>query len=269
MPRQRVEPVTTRVKITPELAAKWLERNTINRRLDEKWVAQLRDVILRGEWQFNGDAIRRTVDGDLLDGQHRLWAICLAEKAVDSLVVDNLPRDTQQTIDRGKRRSFADELRMQGFTSPNQLAAVINVTWKLENDHIRTSRVPTISQGLRILKEHPDLVDAVGMGYRFSRKIPGSSPAVIGALYYQFSLRDADAAADFIERLIEGLELTRDHPIFALRRHITVSKTSPVMLAALTIKTWNYYLEGRSVSAIAWRPVGKAPEPFPEISGEL
>jgi len=59
------------VIITPEIAAAMLETNTMNRPLSMPHVRKLSDALLRGEWVVNGDAIRISSNGFLIDGQHR------------------------------------------------------------------------------------------------------------------------------------------------------------------------------------------------------
>lgn len=254
------------VKITPKMAEQWLASNTHNRTLRESQIDMLIDVIQRGDWLLNGDAIRFAADGTLLDGQHRLWAISLAEVAVESLVIRGLPNETQATMDLGKRRNLADQLKLAGYTSGLNLASVINVKWKLLNDEMRSSSIPTVQQGLAILETYPDLVEATKVANRYHRRLTGSI-GVVGAVYHSFSEVDPDAAEAFMESLIEGTDLKVGSPIYALRRHIETVRMNATTLAAYFIKAWNFYMAGTEVQHIMWRPVGKNPEGFPLING--
>ena len=60
------------IEITPEMAQRYLERNTHNRRLSERSVRELVTAIKNDEWQVNGEAIKVDEEGNLIDGQHRL-----------------------------------------------------------------------------------------------------------------------------------------------------------------------------------------------------
>lgn len=264
----RVEVQTKEYKalITPEMAADWLNHNTHNRTLRNRDVENLKDAILRGEWKYNGDAIRFDVHGTLIDGQHRLWAIVLAETAVESLVIEGLPSDTQFTIDNGAKRKLSDHLKLMGFSNSVALAATINMHWRIQNELVRTARVPTVQQALEIVRHHPELEEATKMANRWHRRLRGST-AGIGALYHEFASRDADAADAFFEGIIEGTALNKESPLYALRRQIETSNLGTIMLMALMIKAWNAYIEGRSLTTLSWRPVGKHAEPFPEIRG--
>ena len=63
------------MKVSPEMATKWLEKNIVNRRIrDYKVNAYARDM-KNGDWRLNGEAIVFNKSGQLVDGQHRLNAI--------------------------------------------------------------------------------------------------------------------------------------------------------------------------------------------------
>lgn len=255
-----------RTTVTPEMAEEWLGKNALNRNLRETHVDNLKNAILRGEWVYNADPIRFDDKGNLIDGQHRLWAVVFAEQSIDVLVVENLPRETMLTIDVGLKRSLAGHLKIMGYPNSILLAAMINTKWKLDNGKIRSNQTPTFQQALHILKEHPGLAESVKVVSPWRRRLRGSS-AVVGTLHYEFSTRDFDAAEAFFDGVINGVGLVEDDPRFALRRHVELSNPGSVAFAALVIKAWNYYLEGRSVSHLVWRPVGSRAESFPEIQG--
>ena len=61
--------------ISPEEAARFLEKNTNNRALTEQQVRYYAQQMKAGEWTYDGQPIRFAEDGQLLDGQHRLTAL--------------------------------------------------------------------------------------------------------------------------------------------------------------------------------------------------
>lgn len=262
------QPTMEVVKITPELAEQWLSKNTQNRPVRERYVAELGEAMKRGEWVTNGDAIRFDDAGVLIDGQHRLWAVFTSEVTIESVVIRGLANESKLTIDHGARRKLSDHLRMAGHPNSVTLAAIINMVWKLENGHARDAVRPTVAQAMALLEEQPDIVESVKMVGRYHSRFSGSSAAV-GALYYEFAMRDSDAAEIFFEKLIEGVGLEKDSPIFVLRKSLEISPPSTVVLMAIFIKAWNAYLEGRAITTLVWRPVGKTAEPFPVIKPEL
>jgi len=151
------KPVIRIEDITPSKAEKYLDRNTHNRTLRMPKAEALAEAIKRGEWEFNGDAIRFDVNGTLLDGQHRLWAIVLSEKTCRSVVVENLDPDSQMTMDRPTAvRNLSDTLQLMGYKAHGRLAPALNYLWKMENGKVRERAVtPTIAQALASSRRTP------------------------------------------------------------------------------------------------------------------
>jgi len=125
----------TAVKITPEMATSYLNQSKGNRGLRErtKLVSYIKDME-RGAWLYNGDAIRFSEDGALLDGHHRLTA---CEKSgvpfVSDIVV--IPSESIHTIDKGANRSEADSLVMEyGYEKTKAKAAVTAVSGIIQHD---------------------------------------------------------------------------------------------------------------------------------------
>lgn len=60
------------VDVTPEMAAKWLEGNVLNRPLKQAHVDRLAREMAAGRWRLTHQGIAFDVSGCLIDGQHRL-----------------------------------------------------------------------------------------------------------------------------------------------------------------------------------------------------
>ena len=111
--------------ITPALAAEYLKANTNNRPCSARRIAEYADAMKRGEWMENGDAIRFSGDGVLLDGQGRLKACIAAGVSFTALVVRDLPREAFKTMDIGKKRNPADMLAIAGEKNTTKLARAL------------------------------------------------------------------------------------------------------------------------------------------------
>src|SRR5688572_23502672 len=107
-------PVSDIVGITPDIATALLEQNPENRHVSQRQVELFAEDMRHNRWKLNGEAIIIARDGQLNDGQHRLWAVIAAEKTVDMLVVYGVERDTRDTLDMGRQRTSADVLSMEG-----------------------------------------------------------------------------------------------------------------------------------------------------------
>ena len=110
--------------VTPELAAKYLVMNTANRPLNVRRVAAIMNAIARGEWVENGDSIRFSKTGVLLDGQHRLEAIRKTGVSQPCIIVSELDDDVFTTIDTGKSRNGSDVFAICNIKNYNTAAAI-------------------------------------------------------------------------------------------------------------------------------------------------
>ena len=104
---------TIEMLISPEQARKWLsENNTDNRPMRRIAVDGLRAAWDRGEWRLTHQGIAFDTNGVLRDGQHRLAFISELPPgaAVPMMVTFDLPDDVFGVLDRGIRRSLADDM---------------------------------------------------------------------------------------------------------------------------------------------------------------
>jgi len=101
-------------EITPIIAKNLLAKNPNNRKLNENWALRLAVDIDEGKWALNGETIIIDTDGNVLDGQHRLRAVVIADKSIMVNVARNVLAETKTTIDIGKSRTLADILTLSG-----------------------------------------------------------------------------------------------------------------------------------------------------------
>lgn len=257
--------------ITPAKARKMLEKNIENRPFSENHALNLAQAIESGEWQVNGDAIRIDVNGNLKDGQHRLNAVIIANKPIQTLVVRNLPASCFDTIDRGKKRSMGDILARHGEGHYAALAGALTWLWRHENGQVtgtngRRSR-PRPPQAIDCLERNPKLRDSVVAGLPVSKIM---SPSIAGMCHYLFSKQNADLAASFFDKLATGEGLRKTQAVYVLRERLIQNKGAkaklrPVEIVALTFKAWKHAMNGDNVRHLSWRTGGERPEEFPSI----
>lgn len=262
------------VDVTPELAREWLGFNTHNRRLRDRVVKAYAADMANGDWAWNGESIKFAADGTLLDGQHRLAAIAESGATVPTLVVRGLPAATQETMDGGAKRKFADVLQLRGETNATALAAVARHVhqWEAGFRRSRSNTQVTNAQLLQILEKYPWLREVAREATNVSRgcAIPAS---VIGLCWWLFAqIKEPPAEEDcsfFMARLADGQNLAKGDPIYELRRAAEASRStqgerSQTYLIAITIKAWNAYRAGDQVGLLRYQPGGARPERFPE-----
>jgi len=118
--------------ITPERASYYLDLNIRNRPVSKANVDELTYLMRSGNWKPNGDTIRVSKSGILLDGQHRLLAAEQARISFEAIIVEDLDDDVFLTIDTGRKRIAADILSIEGNKNATLLAAIarLYIVWK-------------------------------------------------------------------------------------------------------------------------------------------
>lgn len=102
-------------KITPAKAEGYLNVNKANRKLREGVAERYAHDMKTGNWTECPVPISFFEDGDVADGQHRLWAIVESGVTIQFLVLRGLPREAGLNIDTGLGRSVVDNARISGL----------------------------------------------------------------------------------------------------------------------------------------------------------
>lgn len=141
--------IDTKVEtITPELARKYLRANTDNyRKLSKVTVNRYAKDIREGNWQLNGEGIAFDDNGKLLNGQHRLAAIILAEKPVDMLVIRGV-NENVNIFDSGVNRTILQIANASGYGEVNSTETSV------ANAIVGVFNVPTKAQTLKWIETH-------------------------------------------------------------------------------------------------------------------
>jgi hypothetical protein len=117
--------VTTE-RITPAKAEKMLNKNHDNRKLRAGVVEKYTEDMRSGRWTECIDPIAFYEDGDIADGQHRLWSVVESGTTQDFIIVRGLDRASGLNIDVGLGRSLVDSARISGANTDlsNRLLSV-------------------------------------------------------------------------------------------------------------------------------------------------
>ena len=119
--------------ITPEWAIEKLENhNPHNRKLSEGTVQAYAADMRNGRWVLNHQGLAFDVNGNLCDGQHRLWAVVFSGKSIEMMVTYDLPVEQEKngivlnsmdTIDRGRFRQTGQQMQLHGIKNGALTAA--------------------------------------------------------------------------------------------------------------------------------------------------
>lgn len=254
--------------VTPQIAAAYLSQNTNNRPLNKGRVEAYAAAMSRGEWQFNGDPIRFSEQGILIDGQHRLSAIVQSNAPQKMLIIRDLPQSTFKTIDVGAIRSAGDLAALVGVKNSNLATsgARIYLTWQQSGTmSIPIGKRPTNSQIV-------DFVASEEIVHRAASYVAGSiflrkflPPSVSCFLYLAFSTVSEEKAIAFLNELKEPTVIDWHSPIFLLRERLTQSSMGKVKLRkneliALMMKAWRSWLKGAKVKQLKVSTLGNRTE---------
>lgn len=244
--------------VTPQMAAAYLSKNTNNRPLSKGRVEAYVNAMLRGEWQFNGDPIRFSEDGALIDGQHRLSAIVQSGTEQKVLVIRDLPQSTFQTIDIGAARSAGDLAALVGVKNSNVATsgARIYLVWKQSGSlSVPVSKRPTSAQIIDFVTKNPvsERATSYVAGSMFLRRL--ISPSVACFMYLAFSTVSEEKAVEFLNELKEPSSIDWQNPAFLLRERLTQASMGKTKLKrnetiALIMKAWRSWLNGDSIKQL-------------------
>lgn len=250
-------PVPVLMTVTPEQAAEWLERNETNRPVRQGDIPLIaRDM--RVGWKLNGETIKIAWDGSLLDGQHRLLGCVAARTSFESFVITGLPRDAQDTIDIGRKRTMADCLTLDGEKNAAILAAVAR--WSLVwlrggRGRVKGETEPTHTEKLACVAAVPALRDAADFAARAYTDLRAVRPSVWGMAFLLFSEKNSIEAQVFLEKVRDGADIGKGHPAHTLRHRVQEAKDKKERLTewellALFILAWNYFRDGAEVKRL-------------------
>ena len=220
--REIADIVTERVVVSPDVAKAWLDRNTKNRKVARLHVDKMARDMKDGRFVFTGDAIRFDTNRVLLDGQHRLLACVAADVPFETLVIYNLPPETQEKIDGGKSRTASDVMSMIGHHNTSHIAAACRLI--IDERHQRpysNNHAYSTSEILDVLRQHKVLPSVVSkcMGARLHR---GFSIAQVALVYYvgAYLIDKPEEAEAYFTVLQSGVPAYEGDPAHVFRERI-------------------------------------------------
>lgn len=268
-------------KITPELATKILEdaKEIRNRNVTDSHVDWLASQMKAGKWGLNGESIIFDDEGQLLDGQHRLWAVCQSGVTIESLVTRGVDRRQFATIDTGAGRTTGNVLSISGEKSTLVLSAALGWLHRYEGGKMLWSlKAASFSPAVAValVRKHPGMREAVewSVAQKSNAILRHMSPSVLAFLRYVFASHKPLKAAEFFDLVSDTATDQAGTPTRVLRDWILTKdrtgrgSSNTLEQMAVVVKAWNAYLEGHRPAKLLWRRAGQYPESFPTLHGE-
>ena len=246
--------------ITPEIAGEMLKRNVSNRKLTTTHVMNLASEMKKGNWMFDGQPIRFSENGGLLDGQHRLNAVAESGLSQEFLILTGIDPAAFKVMDSGRIRTSSDIFSIEGI--PNSIVAA--ACTKLVLTHLSGNNALTNGAGtstkfsntslLEFYNKTPNLkkwISEASSRSKFFNKV--LSPTEISALSFLMGEKNVIQSELFWDSVCNGLGLVKGSPIIALRNKLINDKLSLTSFTAtykkaLIVKAWNYYRLNKSIT---------------------
>lgn len=282
--------LTTRpMKVTPELAQYWLSFNSYDnqRDLKRKKMTDFSSTMNEGKWANGVSTIIFAVlknDNDkhvLVDGQHRLNAICKSGKSqIMSIAYVNVFSDkevayTYFKIDRGIKRSTFEALKatntpeQMGLTDnqTRQTAAAIKFLFKGFKRFPLQKIDRDDEEVLEIIKYYSQAIEDF---WEIQSRIPNSitvakrmSVSSVGiALFQEASITYGKARVEeFVHSILSGDMLEKNDPRFIAYNHLITTNLNHAkpgeklvtaeQQARYLIYCWNFWVKGKELKSVS------------------
>lgn len=247
-------PETLLVRFTPAIAKVFLGADTHNRDVRPGRVAQMTEDVAEGRWQVNGEALKVSRTGVLLDGGHRSRATVAADKYIDTMITFGLDDDAQESMDDVDPRKLKDDFKRNGVGDSKNRATLTGLVMQYERyGRLFTtgSYQPSLrSKILRARELAPELDEALEAVPREERPVV---PVPKLAAFYIILRRlgaNKDDVVTFMHQLIVGEMLPAGSPILAARNWLMKAKAVKGRTVTVTeyfellARTWNAHIIG-------------------------
>lgn len=215
--------------VTPEIAAKWLERNTRNRTLRMSVINRYAADMKAGRWQISPDAIGFDTAGTCVNGQHRLWAVFESGCTVQMMVAFDLAPGVVAVLDDHLKRNLGDiaKIRKPGttvttiHTSVAKMLLTTTIMSTAIERHAALERVTRQDQ-LSSLDRHWDAIEFAFRECFRSRKMRSIVVTpVVTPIARAFYTQDLNRLREFGNVMLTGMmETSEDKPAVLLRNYL-------------------------------------------------
>lgn len=214
--------------VTPALARQWIDSNQRrNRNLVAGTIERYSSDIRAGLWQITHQGIAIDREGNVIDGQHRLLAICATGIPLLLLVVRGLDPRAMEVIDRGRLRTMAHTLQMmyprEGPASPfsstkDVVSAARRMYW---GPRFPDQYKAVTDSALRVfIDEHMDAILFL-QNFKFHKLGGASFSGVIGRAFYTADLADLRLFCNIARAEVDHTEIDLpDREISMIKQYV-------------------------------------------------
>jgi hypothetical protein len=243
--------------ITPAQARAMLDKNGANRPTTRTLIRRYAHEMQAGRWNTNGQGIILAPDGTLLDGQHRLHAIVMANLAVEMFVVRGVPQERFETMDSGRARTVGDVLGAQNYAYSTLVAALARLAWNYAAGTTVNYGAPKAAL-VQFVHNHPSIADLAAKIGATETPLPRSPLGSVLFLANEGHGRYQQQADSFLSGVKTGEDMKKGDPRLSLRewyfyhsvRTAQRATLKPEVVFTATARAWNAYVTDRDLSLI-------------------
>lgn len=225
---------TSNVLLTPNLAARFLAKNSNNRPLKRGVVDDYAAAMLAGDWTESESAICIGEDGNLYNGQHRCHAVIQSGVTIPITLQQNMSKEALFNMDAGKgRRPFENyeiatgaKNTKKGFEAANSIRVLV------------TGRNGSSSAGETqgYYARHATGIKWVEEIFKGQKIGPKQVAPVRGALALAYETAPSEMAV-FVEQYRSGIGLQEGDPALVLSNSTVYLSTKRVTRREIAQKT--------------------------------
>ena len=208
--------------ITPKIATRWLTRlHQQQRNVAPGRVTALARDISNDSFTLTHQAVAFDGEGFLIDGQHRLLAVCQANKPVHMLVIWNTAAEFQDPIDRNLPRSI-------GFITQHSHrdVAALSCLRDMENGY-ESKSILTVGDTVDLWDKHGKILEFIRAEMPHQKGVIGG---MLAAYVWTYPV-DPAKVCTFANKVATGEMIQRGDAPYALR-HWRESQS------AYSVSTW-------------------------------
>lgn len=240
-------------EITPSLAEEYLALNLENNRvINEPRVRAYARDMTEGRWRLTGDTIKFNTQGQLIDGQHRLRAIVLANMTLHIAVARGVEDDAVFNLDINGVRTAAQALHIAEADAKNlnDLVAAAQIVYAYFEGGLEVAG-STIGHVRMTSPESQDYVrenlERLVHGHDLSRRVYKNvrlPMSILTAGHVILSGVDRIAADEFYVRLADGSSQGVGDPLYTLPKRVADDRMNGRQILQSTglyylIRCWN------------------------------
>jgi hypothetical protein len=240
--------------ITPKKAEAYLNTNRSNRKLRDGVVERYADDMAKGRWTRCPAPICFYDDGDVADGQHRLWAIVESGVPQSFPVARGFTREDGLNIDTGLNRSIIDNAKISG--ADTNLSRQLLTTARAITEGAHSSGSKSNSAKLAQLDDHRDASMWASSNVRRFRYL--CSAPVLGAVGRAwYAETDKVRLKRFCTVLADGFMTDQSESSAVALRNYLISRGNVASTSAQWTDTFlkvqnaiNYFMRGKPLTVI-------------------